>query len=192
VFAAGVALRRLQQTQTRRTDSQQAVEKAKANPDQSVADAAAVHPQHAPAYMAQALLGFNEQLERIGELAIVITIGALLWAVHWTQAVWWLVPLLLLGVRPLAVGLGLIGSPSSKGQRWLIGWFGIRGVGSLYYLMYALNHGLPAALADPLVAITLSVVVASFVVHGVSVTPLMAAYEKAGRRHRRRQDRRAG
>jgi NhaP-type Na+/H+ or K+/H+ antiporter len=192
VFAAGVALRRLQQTQTRRTDSQQAVEKAKANPDQSVADAAAVHPQHAPAYMAQALLGFNEQLERIGELAIVITIGALLWAVHWTQAVWWLVPLLLLGVRPLAVGLGLIGSPSSKGQRWLIGWFGIRGVGSLYYLMYALNHGLPAALADPLVAMTLSVVVASIVVHGVSVTPLMATYEKAGRRHRRRQDRRAG
>lgn len=192
VFAAGVALRRLQQTQTPGTGSQQAVEQANAHPDQSVAEAAAVHPQHAPAYMAQALLGFNEQLERIGELAIVITIGALLWAVQWTEAVWWLVPLLLLGVRPVAVGLGLIGSSSSKGQRWLIGWFGIRGIGSLYYLMYALNHGLPAALADPLVAMTLSVVVTSIVVHGVSVTPLMAAYEKAGRRHRRKQDRRRG
>ena len=67
----------------------------------------------------------------------------------------------------------------SRSQRWLIGWFGIRGVGSLYYLMYAVNHGLDASLADQLIALTLSVVITSIVVHGVSVTPLMAAYEKA-------------
>src|SRR5512140_381880 len=114
VFAAGVALRRLQQTQTPGPDSQQAVEAANVQPDQSLADAVAVHRQHAPTYMTQALLGFNEQLERIGELAIVIAIGALLWAVQWNHAVWWFVPLLLLGIRPVAVGLGLIGSASSR------------------------------------------------------------------------------
>lgn len=188
VFAAGVALRRLQQIETPGADSLQAVARASADPDQSVAEAVAVHPRHAPAYMTKALLGFNEQLERIGELGIVITIGALLWTVRWNEAVWWLVPLLLLGIRPLAVALGLFGSNSSKGQRWLIGWFGIRGIGSLYYLMYALNHGLPPALADPLVAVTLSVIVTSIVVHGVSVTPLMAAYEAAMRRRRAHQD----
>lgn len=190
VFAAGAALRHLQRSQDGGNDSQQAVEQASVQTDQSLAEAVAVHPQHAPAYMAQAVLGFNEQLERIGELAIVITIGALLWAVPWRQAVWWLVPLILLGIRPLAVALGLIGSASSKGQRWLIAWFGIRGIGSLYYLTYALNHGLPEALVDPLVAMTLSVVVTSIVVHGISVTPLMAAYDRAT--HRRRSARSSG
>jgi NhaP-type Na+/H+ or K+/H+ antiporter len=51
-------------------------------------------------------------------------------------------------------------------------------VGSLYYLTYAINQGLDRQLADQLVVLTLSVVVTSIVVHGVSVTPLMAAYER--------------
>jgi NhaP-type Na+/H+ or K+/H+ antiporter len=185
VFAAGVALRALEQRQSNGNASLPRVEKALVDPDRSVADKLAVHPQHGPAFMARAVLGFNEQVERIGEVAVVITIGALLWAVPWTQAAWWFVPLLLLVIRPLAVRLGMGRSRVSEGQRWLIGWFGIRGVGSLYYLMFALNHGLPAQLADQLIALTLSVVVTSIVVHGVSVTPLMGAYEKALRAKRR-------
>jgi NhaP-type Na+/H+ or K+/H+ antiporter len=106
--------------------------------------------------------------------------------VDWDPAAWWFVPLLLLVIRPVAVRIGLAHSAASHGQRWLIGWFGIRGVGSLYYLMYAVNHGLPEALADRLIALTLAVVVTSIVVHGVSVTPLMAAYERALRRARGR------
>jgi len=179
VFAAGVALRRLEQRNSGGQASAKQVEKAMLNPDRSVADTMAVDRQHAPAFMAQAVLGFNQQAERIGELAIVITIGALLWTVRWEHAVWWFVPLLLLLIRPAAVALGLAGSASSSGQRWLIGWFGIRGVGSLYYLMYAVNHGLDVKLADQLVALTLSVVVASIILHGISVTPMMAAYERA-------------
>jgi NhaP-type Na+/H+ or K+/H+ antiporter len=41
-----------------------------------------------------------------------------------------------------------------------------------------MNHGLDPALASNLVALTLSVVVASIVVHGISVTPLMQRYER--------------
>jgi len=182
VFAAGVALRRLEQRQSPGEASLQQVEKAMANPDRSAADNLAVDPQHAPAFMAQALLGFNEQAERIGEVAIVIAIGALLWAVPWQNAAWWFVPLLLLVIRPLSVALGIRRGGASRSQRWLIGWFGIRGVGSIYYLMYALNHGVSGAVADQLVGLTLAVVVASIVLHGVSVTPLMAAYERRARR----------
>jgi NhaP-type Na+/H+ or K+/H+ antiporter len=134
-----------------------------------------------------AVLGFNEQLERIGEVSVVIAIGALLWAVDWHAAVWWFVPLLLLVIRPLSVAIGLSNSSASGNQRLLIGWFGIRGIGSLYYLMYAINHGLPSGLADELTSLTLSVVVTSIVVHGISVTPLMAMYEKTmGQRRGRR------
>lgn len=182
VFAAGVALRQLEQSQTRSRRPRPEVTRAMADPDSDTARAVAVDPTHAPAFMAQAVLGFNQQAERIGEVAIVITIGALLWAVPWEPAVWWFVPLLLLGIRPLAVLLGLARSRASHGQRWLIGWFGIRGVGSLYYLMFAINHGLPEDLSSTLLAITVPVVVTSIVVHGISVTPMMAAYEKALRR----------
>jgi NhaP-type Na+/H+ or K+/H+ antiporter len=182
VFAAGVALRHLEQSDGGGKKSQREAEKASAHPDQSVADALAVDPQHAPAFMAQAVLGFNQQVERIGELAVVITIGALLWSANWQHAAWWFVPVLLLLIRPVAVAIGLSGSPSSSGQRWLIGWFGIRGIGSLYYLTYAINHGVSGQLADQLTALTLSVVVTSIVVHGVSVTPMMAAYERTIKR----------
>lgn len=159
VFAAGVSLRRLEQRES--------------SGDTGVASV-----------MTQAVLSSNEQAERIGELAIVITVGALLWATHWHLAHWGFVALLLLAIRPIAVRVGLAGAPISRSQRWLIGWFGIRGVGSVYYLMFAMNHGLDPALAQRLGALTLAVVVVSVVVHGVSVTPLMAAYEKAVRRRR--------
>jgi NhaP-type Na+/H+ or K+/H+ antiporter len=188
VFAAGVALRHLVERQsTTPAASQKAVETAAVTPDTTVAEAAAVHRDHAPAYMAHALLGFNEQLERIGEVTAVIAIGALLWAVDWHQAVWWFVALLLLVIRPLSVAIGLTGSSATRNQRLLIGWFGIRGIGSLYYLMYATNHGLPPALANQLTSLTLSVVVASIVLHGISVTPLMAMYERTITSRRRRR-----
>jgi len=187
VFAAGVAMRRLERRQAGGEASLPAVEQALVDPDLSVADNVAVDRKHAPAFMARAVLAFNEQAEHIGEVAAVIAIGTLLWAVAWDAAAWWFVPLLLLLIRPLAVRLGLGGARVLRGQRWLIGWFGIRGVGSLYYLMFAINHGLPAALADRMVALTLTVVVASIVVHGISVTPLMGAYERALRRGARPQ-----
>jgi NhaP-type Na+/H+ or K+/H+ antiporter len=185
VFAAGVALRQLEQSETPGESSRKAAAQAHVSPDKTLAETVAVDPQHAPAFMAQAVLGFNEQLDRIGEVAVVITIGAMLWAVQWHSGVWWLVPLLLLVIRPVSVALGLLNSSATTGQRWLIGWFGIRGVGSLYYLMYAINHGVPASLADPLITLTLSVVVTSIVVHGISVTPMMTAYEKAAARRRK-------
>jgi sodium/hydrogen antiporter len=187
VFAAGVSLRRLEQRESgpEASVSAQALQQALIHPDRSIVETAAVDARHAPAFMAQAVLGFNEHAERIGELAIVITIGALLWAVQWHATEWWFVALLLLVVRPLSVRLGLAGAAVSRNQRWLIGWFGIRGVGSLYYLMYAVNHGLEAGLAQRLTALTVAVVVVSIVVHGVSVTPLMAAYEKALQARRR-------
>ena len=181
VFAAGLALRQLVESQGAGRSSREEVERIAAVPDADASETVAVHPRHAPAYMAHAVLGFNEQLERIGEVAAVVAIGGLLWAVQWHLAPWWFVALLLLCIRPLSVFVGLAGSGVSGTRRRLIAWFGIRGIGSLYYLMYAVTHGLPRHLAEQLVAITLAVVVVSIVVHGVSVTPLMALYERRRR-----------
>ncbi|HEY4956615.1 MAG TPA: sodium:proton antiporter, partial [Caldimonas sp.] len=83
----------------------------------------------------------------------------------------------------------LVGSKTSPSQRALIGWFGIRGIGSLYYLAYAMSHGLALGAATEMAALVLSVVVVSIVVHGISVTPLMAFYE---RRKRGKREKAAG
>jgi sodium/hydrogen antiporter len=184
VFAAGVALRHLERRETAAAQPvHPATSTAMKVPDPgdmtNAARTIAVHPQHAPAYMAHAVLGFNEKIERIAEVVAVVVTGALLWAVTWRHVVWWFVPLLLLVIRPLSVALGLAGSRSTPQQRGLIAWFGIRGIGSIYYLAYAINHGLAPTQADVLTALTLSVVVTSIVVHGISVTPLMALYERS-------------
>ena len=61
-------------------------------------------------------------------------------------------------------------------QRGLTMWFGIRGIGSIYYLMYAIEHGIPEPIAERLTALTLTTVACSIVVHGISVAPLMRRY----------------
>ena len=128
--------------------------------------------------MAQAVLQFNEHLERIGEVAIVVLVGAMLSAHLLSFNALWFVLLLLFVVRPVSVWLGLLGSSTSITQRNLISWFGIRGIGSIYYLAYAINHGLAPELSTILVGITLTAVAMSVLVHGISVTPLMRLYEK--------------
>ena len=203
VFAAGVALRRLEQrssagakvdalpsapaplktrTAQRRKRSAEIAAEAQADPDLSHAEQVATDPKHAPAFMAHAVLSFNEQIERIGEVAAVIAIGMLLWAVDWDSAQWVFVAALLLVIRPVSVALGLAGSKTSRSQRVLTGWFGIRGIGSLFYLAYAMTHGLAPDRAAELIALVLPVVVVSIVVHGISVTPLMALYERRKKR----------
>ena len=125
----------------------------------------------------RAVAQFNVALEHVAEVAVVLVVGALLAWVQWDWRMAWFVPVLFLLVRPVAVFAGLAGSPVARSQRRLMAWFGIRGIGSIYYLAYAINHGLDADLARQLLSITLTVVVASIVVHGVSVTPLMQRYE---------------
>ncbi len=183
VFAAGVALRRIEQQATAKAvGTSPAAEAALASDDRSHADRVATHPSRAPAFMAHAVLSFNSQIERIGEVAAVIVIGMVLWSLEWRHVSWLFVVTMLVVVRPLSVLLGLLGSRSSWSQRALIGWFGIRGIGSLFYLAYALSHGVRGRIADELAAIVMSVVCTSIVVHGISVTPMMAAYERRKRR----------
>ena len=172
VFAAALALRQIEMQETGDKPAAELAAMARAGAEHAMA----TDPQAAPAYLTETALAFNAQLERLGELGVVVLLGAMLARTALPGDALWFVPLLLLGIRPVATGLGLLGSPTSRVQRRLIAWFGIRGIGSLYYLCYALHHGLPAELAPRLTALTLAVVAVSIVVHGLSVTPLMTFY----------------
>jgi NhaP-type Na+/H+ or K+/H+ antiporter len=142
----------------------------------------ATHADHASAYMMQAVRGFNEQMERIAELAVVLVVGAIIPFSALSAGTAAFLALLFLVIRPVSVWLGLLGAPVSGDQRLMIAWFGIRGIGSVYYLLYAVDHGLPAALAEQLMAITLSAVVVSIVLHGISVRPMMHLYRRRKKR----------
>jgi NhaP-type Na+/H+ or K+/H+ antiporter len=172
VFAAGLALSRLVRVEPGDTSTQD----LEASP--SKADDLAVGPETAPAYMVQSLLGFNEQLERIAEVGVVVLVGVLLSTGTFTGDVWWFVPLLFLILRPLAVAIGLYGTTMLPTHRVLISWFGIRGIGSLYYLAFAISHGLGDEDASQISTIVLATIALSVVVHGVSVTPLMNRYQQ--------------
>ncbi|MEY3252883.1 MAG: hypothetical protein RL227_1856 [Pseudomonadota bacterium] len=85
VFAAGVALRQVPRRETGASQHAAALEGPAlcAPPAPLQADDAATHPAHAPAFLAQAMLGSTERIERIGEVVAVVLLGALLWAVDW-------------------------------------------------------------------------------------------------------------
>lgn len=174
VFAAGLALRRIDEPKSGVTTA------AASTADLTSAEREATGAK-APAHMMQQVQRFNSQLESFLEVAIVLAVGVLVTSVKFRSEVLWFVPLLFLVIRPLAVTVGLVGLQAGEvktSQRRLMGWFGIRGIGSLYYLLYAISHKIEPVLAQRLLSITLAVVVASVIAHGISVTPLMKRYEE--------------
>ena len=128
--------------------------------------------------ISQRSLVFKEHLERISELVLVLLIGGTLFASSWSWRAVALALFLFVVVRPVSVLLGLAGTRTTWRIRGLVGWFGVRGIGSLYYLMFAIQHGLPEPLALELIELTLIAVTLSIFVHGTSVKPLLARFWK--------------
>jgi sodium/hydrogen antiporter len=108
----------------------------------------------------------------------VLIVAGIFSAAHWQTTPLWFIALLFLVIRPVAVYVGLIGSEVGGTQRKLMAWFGIRGIGSIYYVMYAIDRGVPNEIASQLIAISMTTIAISVVLHGISVTPLMSWYEK--------------
>ena len=184
VFAAGLALQRIKGRAKPGDPSSTA--KVKLVLDAESEKKLATHTELAGAYMMEAVQGFNGQLERLAELLVVMVVGAMLSYTYVPSGWLWFLLVLFLLARPASVWLGLWRAESvSRDQRLLISWFGIRGVGSVFYLMFALNHGLPESLAQELIAITLTTVAASIILHGISVTPLMSGYARRKAMRRR-------
>ncbi|MDR5779528.1 cation:proton antiporter [Caballeronia sp. LZ065] len=177
VFAAGLAMRRVEQKASGDKTPRQAVGKI----DADDVGAAAADPERAHAFVAERVHGFTIELERIAEVAIMLMVGALL-ATMWRELFTWqaaaLIAALFLVLRPAAVELSLIGSHATGTQRRLMSWFGIRGVGSFYYLLFALEHA-PRDIAAPLVPLVIATIAASVVVHGITATPLMNRYQRS-------------
>ena len=123
----------------------------------------------------QVLHDFAEQTERLLTVLLLLllggaVVGGLLAPLTWQAAVAGLVLIFL--VRPLSAFAALRGAPGTTAEHWVIAAFGIRGIGSFYYLAYAMTHAdFPAA--DLVWATAGFVVVVSVVLHGIAATPVM-------------------
>ncbi|CAM5680262.1 Sodium/hydrogen exchanger OS=Streptomyces glaucescens OX=1907 GN=SGLAU_31115 PE=4 SV=1 [Streptomyces glaucescens] len=90
---------------------------------------------------------FVEQVERLFTAVLLFLLGAFvalggLASLTWQGAVTALV--LLCVIRPLSGWAGLLGRRMRRRERWVVAAYGIRGIGSLYYLAYALGqHAFP-------------------------------------------------
>jgi NhaP-type Na+/H+ or K+/H+ antiporter len=126
-------------------------------------------------------LRFIARLEKLTEVGAILLLGSLLRLepiVRFAAPGLLIAGLLLFIIRPLGSWLSTIGAPIHPATRWLFGWFGIRGVGSLYYLTYAFGHGLSGNIGELIAWITFITIVLSVVLHGISATPLMKWYEQ--------------
>ncbi len=137
------------------------------------------------------LHSFVEQVERLLTVAVLILLGG-------AVARGILEPLtlpdillalaILLVIRPLAGWIALTPGKTGPRERAAIAFFGVRGVGSVFYLAYGLQNGnFPGG--ERLWAIVTVVILGSILVHGVAATPSMALLDRARRRKANRRGR---
>ncbi len=139
----------------------------------------------------QVLHDFTEQIERLLTVLLLLLLGGavvsgLLAPLTWRAAAVGLA--LVFVIRPLVGWLALRGAPGTRGEHAVIAFFGIRGIGSFFYLAYAITT-VEIPQAAELWALVGLVVIVSVGVHGVSATPVMKWLD---RRHERSATSHAG
>lgn len=128
----------------------------------------------------QVLHDFAEQIERLLTVLLLLLFGGavvsgLLAPLSWPAVA--VATALVLVIRPLAAGLALRGGPGSVKEKAVMAFFGIRGIGSFYYVSYALaSTSFPGS--DAVWATAVFVVIVSVLVHGIAATPVMARLDR--------------
>ena len=124
-----------------------------------------------------------EIVEKFGELAVILLLGSLLTLEGLAEpgiAGWGLAFALIFVVRPVAANVALVRSKMDRpGERAFVAWFGVRGVGSLYYVAAAVGLGVLNPQEESTVVWTaIACVTLSIVVHGVTASPLMGFLQR--------------
>ena len=117
-----------------------------------------------------------ETVENFAELAVILLLGSMLTLEGLGEpgvGGWLLVPVLIVLVRPLAVAVSCLRSGLDMRARMFVGWFGVRGIGTLYYVAVGVGAGVVSAEEQVVVTWTaIACVLISIAVHGVTASPL--------------------
>ncbi len=132
-----------------------------------------------------------ELAEKLLELSVILLLGSLLTLTGLQVPGWegWLLAVLVLvAVRPLACIAALWGSQlDGPEEKSFVAWFGVRGVGSLFYLAIAVEADvLPSGELDLVVWTVIVAVLVSIVVHGMTAGPSLRRLLRPRRAARRR------
>ncbi|MEU0793114.1 cation:proton antiporter [Amycolatopsis sp. NPDC005961] len=128
------------------------------------------------------LHAFGHQLERLfvplALLGLGLAIGdGLLLGLRPLEVVIAVVAVLV--VRPVVGWVSLLGSSAGRPATLAIAFFGVRGIGTLFYLAYAIDR-LPVAHQDVLWRVGALAVAVSVLVHGILAEPAIQRIEKMG------------
>lgn len=139
------------------------------------------HPYH------RTLNLFAEQCERLLTALVLIAFGGalaegILGTVTWQHVAF--AALIVLVVRPLSGWLALTGLGLSPAERWSLAMFGVRGIGSIYYLAFATGAATFAG-RDTLWSVVALVILFSVLLHGLSAKHVMARLDRLRGRGRR-------
>lgn len=124
---------------------------------------------------------FAESVDELFKVAVLVTLGAML---RWSDFVAQGLPLvvfcllLLFVLRPGLSYIATLGGGFQMHHRLYWAWFGLRGIGSIYYLGYAINSGISADLARTLFTIVAATILFSSILHGLTVRPYLRRFEQ--------------
>lgn len=127
---------------------------------------------------------FMDQLERFLLVIILLPFGGalatgLLSDLTWNGALVALIFIFL--IRPVSGMLAMIGIKTTNREKFSISFLGIRGVGSFFYLSYAMKNAFFPEQKE-LWAVCGFIVLISIIIHGISATPLMKYLDSKRRR----------
>ncbi|WP_410451435.1 cation:proton antiporter [Paraburkholderia sp. 31.1] len=170
---AGVAVRREELRATGDKNPSEVLDEVQHGEQVDVAQ----DPEMAHAVLAESMMGFMREMERLAELSLMLIIGCVVSA-HWREmfdlrAVLPAVFLFFVA-RPLSVVVAMMGARIDNSQRHLMAWMGIRGVGAFYYLMFGLEYVRGAM--TPLLPAVLDAIVLSVLLHGSTANYLLRRY----------------
>ncbi len=128
----------------------------------------------------QVLHQYIEQLERLLTVGILILLGGaattgLLAGVGWREVL--VAVVIIVIVRPLSGWIALARGKTGPRERGVISFFGVRGIGSLFYVSYGLQKG-DFVEENSLWQIICIVVITSVIIHGVTATPVMSHLDR--------------
>lgn len=121
------------------------------------------------------LHAFTDQIERIMLAVVLLLFGGslvtgILSSLTWKMAVFGLAFIFL--IRPLGGMIGLVGLRLRTKQKLAISFFGIRGIGSFFYLAFAFNEA-NFMFKKELWALVSFIVLISIIIHGFTAAPVM-------------------
>lgn len=177
-FAAGVGLRRAEKNIISQHPLGESEGKEETPPSEELVNPNERHnlksngPVKSVGLVVGDAISFGNTLERLFAAAIVIVLGITL-AQHWDPRGIYLGLLLFCIIRPATVYAFSFCSNIPRSRRILIGWFGIKGIGSINYIAYAYVQGLQGAAGAEMINMALTLVVTSVILHGLTVAPLL-------------------